>query len=549
MFVCRVVLISSYHCLRKRGLRGRVRQNEKLMISISKIKAHNFKRFKLLELGLNKNHNVFIGDNESGKSSILSAIDLVLSGSRHRIDSIGLKNIFNVDAVNRYMTSQKKIEDLPILFVELFLDGVSNPKFYGRTNSFKKDHYGIRLLAEPDSAYHNEIKILLNQTTDNFPFEYYSVNFKYFSDESYIAYTKPFKHLLIDSTQINNKTATNRYVHDLYESQVAKNDQIKLKNKYREQKINFKKDNLNSLSPSNNTYNFAIKSNSESNLLTDLTIEEDGVAIENRGKGRQCIIKTEFALAQSSSGLSFALLEEPENHLSHLSMRKLVQTVKNMSNCQLFIATHNNLICNRLDLRNAILLNAQSSNCVSLNNLSESTAGFFIKAPDNNILEYVMSGKVILVEGDAEFMLIKELFLKVSGKSIEESEVHIISVGGTSFKRYIEIGTKLKLKTAIITDNDTDYDKNVMKKYDGILNKSISVFAEKNNSISTFEIAIYDVNKQICDDLFSAGRKKLTVLEYMLQNKADVAYHILDKKSDKLVCPNYIKSAIEWIIS
>lgn len=33
-----------------------------------------------------------------------------------------------------------------------------------------------------------------------------------------------------------------------------------------------------------------------------------------------------------------------------------------------------------------------------------------MKAPDNNILEYVLSKKVILVEGDAEFILMEALY-------------------------------------------------------------------------------------------------------------------------------------------
>ena len=34
----------------------------------------------------------------------------------------------------------------------------------------------------------------------------------------------------------------------------------------------------------------------------------------------------------------------------------------------------------------------------------------FIKAPDNNILEFILSKKVILVEGDAEYILAEALF-------------------------------------------------------------------------------------------------------------------------------------------
>lgn len=63
---------------------------------IEKMKIKNFKRFKgEVEINYNSDFNVIIGNNESGKSSILQAIDLVLSGNKNKIENIGLDNLFN----------------------------------------------------------------------------------------------------------------------------------------------------------------------------------------------------------------------------------------------------------------------------------------------------------------------------------------------------------------------------------------------------------------------------------------------------------------------
>ena len=45
------------------------------MINIEKIILYNFKRFNHLELEVDEKINILIGDNESGKSSIIEAID------------------------------------------------------------------------------------------------------------------------------------------------------------------------------------------------------------------------------------------------------------------------------------------------------------------------------------------------------------------------------------------------------------------------------------------------------------------------------------------
>ena len=63
----------------------------------------------------------------------------------------------------------------------------------------------------------------------------------------------------------------------------------------------------------------------------------------------------------------------------------------------------------------------------------------------------------------------------------------------------------------------------------------------------TFEICFYKDNKVACDDLFQPGRVKLSVEDYMLKNKADAAFELLDKKEDVLVAPAYIQEAIAWI--
>ena len=89
------------------------------MIKISKIKLHNFKRFKDLTLDVDPKMNIFIGDNESGKSSILQAIDLVARGSRTRIEEVGLDRLFNEDSIAQFMNGARNLNDLPYLLVEL----------------------------------------------------------------------------------------------------------------------------------------------------------------------------------------------------------------------------------------------------------------------------------------------------------------------------------------------------------------------------------------------------------------------------------------------
>jgi putative ATP-dependent endonuclease of OLD family len=518
------------------------------MKTIKGIKIQNFKKFNEFSIKFNNTLNLLIGDNEAGKSTILSAIDIVLSGSRGKVEALGLENLFNIDVIEKFLRSGKKYENLPILFIELYLNDQGNIDLDGKFNSLEMAYHGLRLECAPRDDLSTEIKEILRQDEDNFPFEYYSISYKTFSGNSYTGYRKFMQHLLLDSTQINNEYATKSYIKTLYQSNTEESEKNKYQNEYRKHKESFKENilaNLNRRVPKD--YNFAIRTNSKSNLQTDLTIKEGSIDIENKGKGRQCFIKTDFALQKNENELDIILLEEPENHLSHIHMKKLIRRINESENKQLFIATHSNLISTRLNLRKSILLNSSSNAPVLLKDLPDDTAKFFMKAPDNNILEFILSNRVILVEGDAEFILIEAMYERVSNEKLEDSGVNIISVGGTSFKRYLDIAILLNIKTAVVRDNDGDYQTNCIDRYVDYDVANIEIFSVEDNTISTFEISIYNSNKNICDELFLEGRRTLTVQQFMLDNKADCAFELLDKKADSITTPSYMKKAIEWI--
>lgn len=520
-----------------------------IMKLIEKIKIKNFGRFKDLTVPFTPDMNLLIGDNEAGKSTILTAIDIVLSGSRSKIESIGLDSLFNTEIVDEFLKTEKKYEDLPILYLELYFNNQKNKDLDGKNNSLNEPSHGLYMICEPRDDLSKEISEILAQKEENFPFEYYSINFKTFSGDSYTGYRKFMNHLLLDSSQINNEYATRSYIKTLYHSNINESEKNKNQNEYRKQKEKFREENLSHLNGRIEDYSFALRTNSKSNLETDLTIKEENIEIENKGKGRQSFIKTDFALQKNENELDVILLEEPENHLSHVNMKKLIQRIKKSENKQLFVTTHSNLISSRLDLRKSILLNSNSNQPILLNDLKEDTAKFFMKAPDNNILEFIMSDKVILVEGDAEYILMQCFYEKVTNEKPEDSNIHILSVGGTSFKRYLDIAKLLQIKTCVIRDNDGDYENKVVESFSDYNEDFIRVFSEMDNLIRTFEIAMYNTNTEICEELFSVGRRSLSVQDYMLANKTDCAFVLLEKKNDKIEVPNYIKTAIKWLKS
>ena len=82
--------------------------------------------------------------------------------------------------------------------------------------------------------------------------------------------------------------------------------------------------------------------------------------------------------------------------------------------------------------------------------------------------------------------------------------------------------------------------------YNDCVTNNIQVFSDTDNQRYTFEVCIYDDNKELLDNEFS-NLKRNTTLQFMLANKAETAYRILIKHADKLNVPQYIQNAIKWI--
>ncbi len=515
---------------------------------ITKLHLCNFRRFRTLTVEFNNKMNLLIGDNESGKSSILQALDLVMSGSRGKVETFGLESLINKDRVSDFLNNSKTFDNLPEMLIEVYLNEQNNPDLNGKNNTDKCICDGLKLICKPMKEYQSEIEQILSEEQANFPFEYYSISFKTFSGESYTGYRRFMKHLLLDGSQINNEYATHAYVKEMYRTQVDDCEKNKHQNEYRKHKNQFQKEALKDLNNQLDSYQFSVATNTKSNLETDLTITENDIPLESRGRGRQCFIKTEFALQRSKTGkpLDVLLLEEPENHLSHTNMKKLVNRIANSDDQQMIVTTHNSLICSRLNLRKAIMLNSSGEKPTMLNQLPKDTAEFFIKASDNNILELILSEKVILVEGDSEYILMEALYENVTENKLDTAKIHVISVGGTSFKRYLELAKLLKIKTAVIRDNDGDFQKNCVDNYEDYVTDKIKVFYESDNNLKTFEICMYKGNQNVCDQTFNSNHTK-SAQDYMLNNKTKTALKLLESNST-LTVPGYIKEAIEWII-
>lgn len=520
-------------------------------MTIKKIKINNFKKFKYeTTIEFNDDFNIIIGNNESGKSTILQAIELVLSGSQSRIDTIGLENLFNNEVIDNFMNGEKEYKNLPEIYIELYLNDTGDPDLNGNNNIEKIMCDGLYLKISPNDDFSKEIYEILEKKDFAFPFEYYKCEFKKFSDAPFNNYNKPIHYVVIDNSNISNEYFMKEYINNLYCAYADLSLKNQCNNDFRKLKKDFEENNLKELNKKIPEINFGLSTHTKYSLENNLTIYEQGINIQNKGSGSQCTLKIKSSINKCAENIDIILIEEPENHLSDMNMKKMLIDIINSKSKQTFITTHNSVICSRLNLKKLIALGEENNVITSdFKKIDKDTADFFIKCPSYNILNFILSKKVILVEGAAEYILMEKFYEIVNEKNPNENDVNIISVSGLSFERYLKIAQALNIKVAVLTDNDYDYKNNITEKYIEYVNDKIKVYSDSNNDRHTFEACLYEDNK----DLFE-NKIKLTTssdkLKFMLNNKAESAYRILKELENSdinIKIPNYIKDALEWI--
>jgi putative ATP-dependent endonuclease of OLD family len=198
-------------------------QNNKSKMFIKELNIENFKCFKgKFCLKLNEGLNILVGDNEAGKSTILEAIHLALSGL---FNGRYLKNelsqyLFNNEIVSEYVEKLAKSEPAPLphILIELFIAGDELAKFEGDANSQNKKECGILLKIAFDDKYQTEYAELIKAgNIKTIPIEYYDVFWTSCARENITARSIPIKSALIDSS-------SNRYQNgsDVYISRIIK---------------------------------------------------------------------------------------------------------------------------------------------------------------------------------------------------------------------------------------------------------------------------------------------------------------------------------------
>lgn len=157
----------------------------------------------------------------------------------------------------------------------------------------------------------------------------------------------------------------------------------------------------------------------------------------------------------------FLLIEEPEAHI-HTHIKKTLFSNMSNINTQVFISTHSSQISSVAKI-SAINVLSRKNNGTEVyqpsNELKPQDLSRIERYLDSVRSTLLFSKGVILVEGEAEQILIPSLIKEITGISLDELGVSLVSMGGTVFKHISELfhTKRLKIYCSILTDRDEAY--------------------------------------------------------------------------------------------
>jgi predicted ATP-dependent endonuclease of OLD family len=265
------------------------------------------------------------------------------------------------------------------------------------------------------------------------------------------------------------------------------------------------------------------------------------------GQGQQAAIKVALAMSRTSGTSTFILIEEPETHLSHTGLARLISRIENLAgdDQQLFVATHSSFVLNRLGVDKLLLLHGDGT--TKLAALGEDTASYFRKLAGYDTLRLVLAHKLGLVEGPSDTIALERAYKDRVGRLPSEDGIDIISMGGLAFKRAMELCSCLDRQAVALQDNDGLSPDEVRASVKHLLadGKRIMLVSDPVKG-KTLEPQICSVNDEALIRRVLKIQDRADPSTWMTNNKTEWALRVLDS-DESIRYPEYINEAVDQL--
>lgn len=531
---------------------------------IEKVKITGYRRFKDVEINPHPLLNLLVGDNEAGKSTILEALGLALTARVNgRPASEELNPYwFNQELVAEFFAKRSNGEKPapPEIVIEVFLkDSDMFQRLVGAHNSDipVRDCPGLTIRVAPNPDYGAEIEKHLSSDTSILPVEYYKVDWRTFGDVLLTVKPRELTTSIIDSRTIRSTSGIDYHLRQMLQDHLDPSEKAKVSLAFRKIKEQMTSDHLHEVNIKMGKLNGALDGRPLS-LAMDQSVRGSWdasvvphvaeIPFAMTGQGQQAAIKIALALGNHASSARVVMIEEPENHLSHTSLNRLLAQIEALvtDEQQLFVATHSSFVLNRLGLDSLVFV--ADGRTSSFADIGQETVNYFKRLPGYDTLRMVLADRIVLVEGPSDEILFERFYKDAKTKRPIEDGIDVVSMRGLAVSRCLELSMALGKKCAVLRDNDGVEPTEIRTDLRELLRDGTrQLFIGEVDKGSTLEPQVLAVNT---DDALMRRALRVTVQAdlnmWMTNNKTEAALRLAET-SEAINPPTYFTQAIEFI--
>lgn len=529
---------------------------------LERILIRNYRGFRDFELTLNSSTNILVGDNESGKSTLLEAINLALTGRLGgRPFSQELSPfLINQEAAATYVSAVQTNPKVvpPEVVIDLFIaDSQETAILKGSNNLLSTDAAGTRIHAYLDPDVSDEYQSYVEDASSLslVPTEYYRVDWLAFSGNRINPRRFPVSVSLIDASSIRLQSGVDYYLQNIIEQQLDRSERIELARSYRSMREEFsdndavvKVNERLAEAKGDVTGKDLSLSIDISNRFTwekSLTPHVDDLPFQFIGLGEQSTLKILLGLNRKLEDAHVVLIEEPENHLSFSTLNVLMaKVIEKCEGKQVLVSTHSSYVLNKLGLESLVLLRGNGG--VTLESLPSGTQDYFKKLSGYDTLRLVLAKKAILVEGPSDELVVQRAYLDAYGRLPIQDGIDVINVRGLSFRRFLDLAVGVQRETIVVTDNDGRPASDVEAAYsDYVSSGVVSICVGEPEDGETLEPQLLKANSlDVLNEVFATSyATEEELVAWMAKNKTSVALKVLESEQ-AINMPDYITDAV-----
>lgn len=528
---------------------------------IRKIKIQGYRTHRNLVLEPNPGFNLIVGANESGKSTLMEAIALALTG---RINGRSVSeelnpHWFNVDLVGDFIKKRGigSATAFPQILIELsFEDTAELQILCGAVNTHVPTTAcpGVTMLIAPNPDYAKELEEWAKAPSNLLPVEYYRCSWRSFADKELTVRPKSLATAIINSQTIRTFSGVDYHLRQILGDQLEPAERAQISLEYRKVKASMSATALNVVNSRMSTLHatlhnlpieLAMDQSSRTSWEGVVTPHVDSIPFSMSGQGQQSAIKISLAMSRHSGRAKFVMIEEPENHLTHTSLTTLLSRIESLAGeqQQLFVTTHSSFVLNRLGLDALHLMgNAVATKLVELH---PDTVSYFKKLPGYDTLRIVLATKIVLVEGPSDEIIFERAFKDVYGKRPIDFGIDVLSMRGLSLARGLELCAALNKPIVALRDNDgikPDELRKLVEKWLKVGERELFIGEVAHGTTLEPQLIHHNDDKLLREILGIASHADL--LTWMTREKTEAALRI--SASDKtMVPPAYMLAAIK----